>query len=964
MHRFSPQHTDYRQLAGPLITIADAHWQDYVSRHKPSAERQAELERWLPWVFSMSDFVARVVLRYGEEALEPMFRRQPGDHKLALQPLIDECSDEAKAMACIRRYRHIEMARLAVQDLLGELSVPDFLEANTALADALIEVAAQWVTDFHAPRFGRALDQQGEPMPLVVIAMGKLGGAELNFSSDIDLIFCFAHEGETEGGRQSIDHSVYFTRIGQALIKLLGQQTIDGQAFRVDMRLRPFGQSGPMAVSFSALEDYYQEQGRNWERYAMVKARYLNATPALRQELFELLRPFVFRRYIDYSAIEALRKMKLLINQEARRRGVSENIKLGVGGIREIEFIAQTFQLIRGGREKDLQTRSLLKALHVCEKLQLLSANAVANLHYAYLTLRKVEHVMQQLRDEQTQTLPDNELDQLRLAYACGFATFAQLRDAVAEQMQYVHGQFLNVVGGEEDLKGEDDSDLAILWQDLLDDATAHDVLSEAGVGQKAKDPVKEIANWWELIKTCRQQVRKRSPGTRGRELLANLVPRIVERAIEVEGTPELLQRVFSIIQKVASRTAYLDLLATNPGALRQLLVLCKASPWIAHQIERYPHLLDDLIDPQQLYDLPALQSYRAHLQEFLTRIPQDDMEAQMEALRQVKQTFQLKVAAADVAEGVALMKVSDHLTFLAEAVIEQVVAMAWQQITDRHGAPPGRDMHNSGFAVIAYGKLGGLELGYGSDLDLVFVCDDIQEVQTQGAKPIDAQQFYLRLAQRVLHLFTTRTLSGVLYDVDMRLRPSGNSGLLVIQLSTYDDYLASEAWTWELQALVRARMVFGHDSLHKRFIRIRHKHLAQQRDLSALGDDIMKMREKMRDHLWKRHAEGTDVKQMPGGMTDIEFITQYLVLGFAHQHPQLCTHTDNVRILAAAQAGGLINDAEYQTLVENYKSYRAKVHRLALAEQAGLSDESFSMQSDSVAKIWQRLLTSGPDSN
>lgn len=964
MYRFTPQHTDYLQLPAALKLLAEERWQSYRQRHQPTAKRQAELASWLPWVQAMSDFVTHIVERYGEEALQPMFRRQPGDHKQALQPLIAACTDEAKAMACIRRYRNIEMARLAVQDLLGELTVPDFLEANSALADALIEVAAQWVTEFHAPRFGRAYDQQGQPMPLVIIAMGKLGGHELNFSSDIDLIFCFAEEGETQSGRQSVDHSVYFTRIGQALIKLLGQQTLDGHAFRVDMRLRPFGQSGPMAVSFAALEGYYQEQGRNWERYAMVKARYLNATPDLEQELFELLRPFVYRRYIDYSAIEALRKMKLLINQEARRRGVTHNIKLGVGGIREVEFIAQAFQLIRGGREKDLQTGSLIVALHVCEKLQLLSANVVANLHQAYLVLRKVEHVLQELRDEQTQTLPDAELDQLRLAYACGFADFSQLRDALAEHMQYVHDQFLNVVGAEEDLKSEEDSDLAILWQDLLDDETAHDVLHEAGVGQLAAGSDQEISSWWDLIKACRQQVRKRSPGTRGRELLANLVPKIVEQAIIEEGSSELLQRVFAIIQKIASRTAYLDLLVTNPGALRQLLVLCKASPWIAHQIERSPHLLDDLIDPQQLYDLPALHSYRAQVQEFLTRIPQDDMEAQMEALRQVKQTFQLKVAAADVSTGVALMKVSDHLSFLAEAVIEQVVAMAWQQISERHGAPPGRDLHNSGFAVIAYGKLGGLELGYGSDLDLVFVCDDIQEVQTQGEKPIDAQQFYLRLAQRVLHLFTTRTLNGVLYDVDMRLRPSGNSGLLVIQVATYDDYLASEAWTWELQALVRARMVFGHDSLHKRFADIRHKHLAQKKDLKQLATDIQNMREKMRGHLWKRHAHGTDVKQMPGGMADIEFMTQYLVLGFAHEYSQLCEHTDNINILAAALKVGLIQQDEHQVLVDSYKLYRAKVHRLALAEQAGLSDEGFSSERDQVADIWNRLFSADRHNN
>lgn len=951
MHAFQPTHTQLDGLPASLQALGQDYWLQFVEQHSPSSTRQQQLDKWLPWVFALSEFTAKVVLRYGEDAIAPMYRRQPGEHAERIQSLLMSCDTEAKAMACMRRYRNIEMARLAAQDLLGELSVPDFLQANSELADALIEAAATWVTESLSERFGYAYDSYGERMPLVIVAMGKLGGSELNFSSDIDLIFCFEHAGQTQGGRQSVEHSVYFTRLGQGVIKLLGQSTVDGQAFRVDMRLRPFGQSGPIAISFSAMEDYYQEQGRNWERYAMVKARYLNASERVAKILFDLLRPFVYRRYIDYSAIEALRKMKLLINQEARRRGVSNNVKLGLGGIREVEFIAQTFQLIRGGRERDLQTGSLLKALHVCEKLQLLDAHVTGRLHYAYLTLRKVEHVLQQLRDEQTQTLPDEPIDQLRLAHACGFADYSECRDAIQAEMTFVHSQFLNVVGSADEFAADEDSTLAILWQDLLDDATAQDVLQEAGVDKSA------TGHWWAAIHQCRQQVLKRSPGTRGRELLASLVPRIVEQIIAQQGNDKVLGLALSIIEKIASRTAYLELLVTNPGALQQLIILCEASPWIAHQLARYPHLLDELIDPQQLYDLPVLTSYRAEVQEFLNRIPQGDMEAQVEALRQVKQSFQLKIAAADVSDGVTLMRVSDHLTFLAEAVIEQVVALAWQQLTDRHGAPPGRDLHNSGFAVLAYGKLGGLELGYGSDLDLVFVCDDLQDVQTQGPRPIDAQQFYLRFAQRVLHLFTARTLSGVLYDVDMRLRPSGKSGLMVIQLKTYDDYLSHEAWTWELQALVRARMVFGHANLARRFQAIRLQHLAQPRDLTQLRTEIVAMREKMRGHLWQHLADGSDVKQMPGGMTDIEFITQFLVLGYAHQYPQLCEYSDNIRILECAQQVGLLTSAESEGLIEHYKRYRATVHRLALAEQEGVSTADFSAASAWVIQVWQRLL-------
>ncbi|MGX5915566.1 bifunctional [glutamate--ammonia ligase]-adenylyl-L-tyrosine phosphorylase/[glutamate--ammonia-ligase] adenylyltransferase [Aliidiomarina sp. Khilg15.8] len=944
-----PMHISGTKLASPLSEEATRHWEKLLEKDSYFAQLDDAEQDYVLWLLGISDFIAWVLGHYGKDAHQAITSDLPHDYASPLSQALAEAADETRAMAVVRRFRHIELARLAANDLSGELPLTEFMQANSALADALIEQSLSWLTDHYAPRWGKALSESGESLPLIVMAMGKLGGQELNFSSDIDLIFCFPQQGETEGGRQSLEHGVYFTRIGQALIKLLGQQTIDGQAFRVDMRLRPFGQSGPMATSFSALEDYYQEQGRNWERYAMVKARFLNAGPHWGDELFQLLRPFVFRRYLDYSAIEALRKMKLLINQEARRQGVNGNIKLGLGGIREIEFIAQTFQLIRGGREKDLQTRSLLAALHTCGELNLLDTSAVEELEAAYLCLRKVEHVLQQLRDEQTQRLPDNDADKARLALVCGFADYDSLLEHIQAHMARVQAHFLTVIGGEEEMKGDDDSELALLWQDLLDDETALDVLQEAGVS--------EPEDWWNEIKTFRQEVRRRTPGTRGRELLAHLVPALVEGSINQGGSKRLLGRLFSVLQKIASRTTYLELLANNKGARQQLVSLCKGSPWIAHQLERYPHLLDELIDPTQLYDLPELTSYRAEVGEFMARIPLDDMEAQVEALRQAKQSFQLKVAAADVSEGVQLMRVSDHLTYLAEAVIEQVVWMAWQQLTERHGVPPGRDQSNTGFAVIAYGKLGGLELGYGSDLDLVFVCDDIPDVQTDGPRPLDAQKFYMRLAQRVLHLFTTRTMTGVLYEVDMRLRPSGNAGLLVIQLNTYAEYLERDAWTWELQALVRARMVFGHQGMRERFLAVRETRLQAKRDEKELLEDIVKMREKMRDHIWKQHAERHDIKQMPGGMTDIEFITQYLVLAHSHAHKSLTEFTDNVRILHAAYSEQLISESEYEALVHAYKVYRFENHRLALAERAGLSKYPFTEERKQVESLWQRLL-------
>lgn len=899
------------------------------------------------WLVAISPFIGRTLMQYRKPAAARLFDPLPfteGD----VSERLKQCSSEDEAMRTLRQIRHIEMARIAAFDLTGDMSVTRVLQQVSDLADMLIEQSLEWLTGFYKERWGEALFENGTPMPLMVLAMGKLGGHELNFSSDIDLIFCYPEKGETQGGKRSLDHEVYFTRIAQGLIKLLGHQTVDGQAYRIDMRLRPFGQSGPMVTSLSALEDYYQEQGRNWERYALVKARVLNAGPVWQTRFYRLMRPFVYRRYLDYSAIDALRKMKLLINQEARRKGVAGNIKLGVGGIREVEFVAQVFQLIRGGREPEFQTRSVIEALSVCEEHRLIDPGAVSELLEGYAWLRKVEHVLQEINDDQTQTLPDDEVNRLRVLQATGYKDWDAFMSALQQQMQNVHQHFLDVIGGEDEMYSPEDSEFALLWQDLLDDETAVDVFDEAGVDNPEA--------CWNAVRNLRQDLRKRSSGPRGREILASLVPYFVESAVQRPGTDVTLERVFDILRQIASRTTYLDLLAQNKDAREQLVFLCQSSPWVAHLVAKFPLLLDELIDANQLYQLPEPDSYRHRVSEYLMRIPNDDAEAQMDALRQVKQIHQLKVAAADLNDGVKLERVSDHLTFLAEAMIDQVVMLAWRQLTDKHGCPPGKSDEDTGFGVLGYGKLGGYELGYGSDLDLVFVCEDDIEGDTDGHRPIAAQQFYIRLAQRILHLFTTRTMSGVLYDVDMRLRPSGQSGLLVIRLGTYAEYLNEDAWTWELQALVRARMVFGTPRLFDAFAGVRRDLLAHKREPEQLVKDVLAMRKRMREHLWKKHAELADVKQMPGGITDIEFISQYLVLRYAPQYPQLSGWTDNIRILDEAEHAGLIDESDVHILVRAYQDYRTELHRLALEEKGNLSDKDYSEQATAVQQVWQRM--------
>lgn len=901
------------------------------------------------WLLGVSDFIADTLFRYGEDSLEHI-RSSKGFSCSELESTVLAVESEHEVCRAIRKLRHLEMARIASQDLLGKWSVVEVMEANTFIADALILASVSWSERSLEQRYGRAI-YEGEPVPLWVIGMGKLGGRELNFSSDIDLIFCFEYGGETSGGKRSIDHELYFTKLTQLVVKLLNQTTVDGQAFRVDLRLRPFGQSGPIVTSLSALEAYYQEQGRNWERYAMIKSRVINCDQGIEKQFSEVLRPFVYRRYIDYSAIDALRKMKKLINQEARRQQDSINVKLGIGGIREVEFIAQVYQLMRGGREPELQTRSLLEALSACTVVEVLEDEEVELLALRYFQLRKIEHVLQEINDEQTQRLPDDELQRHRVIESLGYSSWDAFLGKYTEITNDVHAFFSDLFGGEEDSQLSHVSEFNLLWHDLIEDETAISVLADAG----AENP----EACWERIHNFRHHLKRRSSGPRGRELLADLIPELIGELVNIENTNDVLQRVFDVLERVASRTTYLELLYSNAGARNQLVSLCAKSAWVAHLIAKFPILLDELIDPLMLFDLPEPSSYGVRVAEYLNRFALDDAEMQMEALRQVKQIFQLHVAAADLSNGVEVMKVSDHLTHLAQALVGQVVMTAWRQLAEKHGVPPGKDEANTGFGVVAYGKLGGFELGYGSDLDLVFLCEDEVEGETDGVRPIDSQQFYLRLAQRTLHLFTTRTGHGVLYDVDMRLRPSGQSGLMVIRASTYKDYLMSEAWTWEIQALVRARFIFGHESLQQQFKSIREFVLSQPRDIAELKNDIAKMREKLRSHALTTEKGRTDIKQAKGGMTDIEFITQYIVLAFSEKYPELMIYTDNVRILEYAREQSILSDSEFGNLVDAYKELRAENHKLSLAEKRGLSERAFAKPREQVSRIWQRLIQS-----
>ncbi|WP_414931473.1 bifunctional [glutamate--ammonia ligase]-adenylyl-L-tyrosine phosphorylase/[glutamate--ammonia-ligase] adenylyltransferase [Vibrio europaeus] len=916
-----------------------------------------DLKEQLGYVTGLSKFISQTLSSDEKlvQALPAMLAEDSRceQYRQRLSQLLESCSEEMPGHHVLRQFRNREMTYIAWRDFTASWSLEQSLEHLSQLAEAMIFETYQWQYKACCELWGTPTNAQGEAQPMLIIGMGKLGGGELNFSSDIDLIFTYPENGETQGARRSIANAQFFTRLGQRIIKALDQQTFDGFCYRVDMRLRPFGDSGPLVMSYAALEDYYQEQGRDWERYAMIKARVMGREmyPEY-QELRQMLRPFVFRRYIDFSAIQSLRRMKSMISSEVRRRGLSNNIKLGAGGIREIEFIAQVFQLIRGGREPSLRQRGLLDTLDAIEELEQLSAEETDHLRNAYKFLRRLENLLQAMADKQTQTLPESDTEQLQLAVAMGYSQWQDLIAEVQQHMASVHAVFATLIGEEE----EEQQDIAKHFTELWDMAAKQDVIEHILEHDIQADDPQQMA---QTIIQFKQDLAKKTLGPRGREVLNKLMPKIFSAIYSHQDAKFGLSRVLHLLHKIVTRTTYLELLDEHQAALVQLVRLCTASPMISEQLGRYPILLDELIDPQQLYNPVPLESYRTELRDFLARIPEDDMEQQMEALRQFKQICILRIAAADIAGVLPVMKVSDHLTYLAEAIVESVVSQAWLQMTEKYGEPTHiKERDGKGFAVVGYGKVGGWELGYNSDLDIVFMHDCPVHVYTDGKKEIDGRQFYLRLAQRVIHIFSTRTASGILYEVDTRLRPSGASGLLVSPTDAFDEYQRDEAWTWEHQALVRARMIFGDAPLQQAFAQTRHDILCLERDEAKLVKDVSEMRVKMRDHLGGKKAGRFMLKQDPGGITDVEFLAQYLVLRYSHQKPKLTRWSDNVRIFESMMAQGILDEGAAMALTHAYTTMRDQIHhRNLLNLDADVADEKLVNERELVTKLWHEWL-------
>jgi len=859
-------------------------------------------------VLLASPFVLETLLDDPGTLIDSLITGSPVRGATLVRQLDLDGASEAETMRRLRRRRRIELAAIAWRDIGGHADLDTTLADLSRLADTLIALALDQSVELLRPRFGC-------PSPLLVLAMGKLGGSELNFSSDVDLILLYPDPAPDVDVDAVED---YCRRLAQRLIRFLDERTADGFVYRVDTRLRPFGNSGPLVLSIGALESYLVQHGRDWERYAYIKARLLTGESYQRDVFDEVLTPFVYRRYLDFGVFEALRQMKRLISQEVTRLDKHDNIKLGRGGIREVEFIAQLFQLIRGGQDLKLRSRHLLDVLAELRRLGVLPAVQADSLASSYRYLRIAENRLQALDDQQTHAIPDDPDTRLRWALAMGQPSW----DAFAAQLESVRDTIqraFDEIGW--DTEPEPDSELDSI-------AAAWDAGRLSGApGAAWLEPLDRLhasGVFARMDETSRQRLRA---------FVARLVP-----ALEpLDGRERALDRVLPVIQAICRRSAYLSLLLENPAALERLLSLAEQSAMLARLVAEHPLLLDELIDPR-LFDAPPT---RAELQLALGRqiagIDDDDTERLIEAMRDFHRAAVFRVAIADRFGGLPLMKVSDRLTDIAELVLELALGIAAREVTSRHGRPMhghGADLTESGLVVVAYGKLGGLELGYGSDLDLVFLHDSEGELQqTTGPAVIDNQRYFARLVQRLIHFLSVQTSSGRLYEIDTRLRPSGASGLLVTTLKSFARYQREDAWTWEHQALLRSRSIAGPASLQAEFERLRVDILRHAIKRDSLRADVAAMRRRMRAELATGTVADFDIKQDPGGLADIEFLIDYWVLADADRFPALVAYPDNVRQLEALAAADLVPETVCASLRADYLTLRAATHALALAD-------------------------------
>ena len=842
--------------------------------------------------------------------------------------------EERSVAAALRELRARVFLRIALRDLAGLAPLAEVVGTMSDLAEAALATAHRHVRAALESVHGAP----SEGADLLVVGMGKLGGRELNVSSDIDLVFAYPHEGETAGPRV-LSHHEFFVRLGQRAIRMLADATPDGYVFRVDMRLRPWGDSGPLATSFDALEQYFVAQGREWERYAWIKARVAaGGDPPAVDALAAIVRPFVYRKYLDYGAVDAVRRLHAQIREEVARRDLADDVKLGPGGIREIEFVAQAFQLIRGGRDPSLRSRATLEVLAALGAKRLLPADAAAALSSAYVFLRRLEHRLQYLEDQQTHRLPASEEDRSLVAQSMGFGDWPRFAAALAAHRDAVTTHFEGVFAA-----AEEEHSCAALWLGSHENGEAVRELEAKGYAA-----ARETLDRLRAYRTSSRYLRLPAAS---RDRLDQLVPRLIEACAQARATSGALlgppdvafRRCLDFVDAISGRAAYLALLAEEPQALAKVAEILASSAWAAEYLTRHPILLDELLDSRVLAEPPDWSAFALALRDAMAA-HDGDVERQMDLMREIHHAHVFRLLTQDLAGLLTVERLADHLSLAADLVLQVTLETCWKLVQRRHIEAPR-------FAIIGYGKLGGKELGYASDLDVVFLYDDAHEAAAEN---------YARLAQRISTWLSSRTPAGVLFETDLALRPSGGAGLLVSSMSAFRRYQLESAWVWEHQALTRARFCAGDAAIGAVFEAFRRDVLQAERDPAKLAAEVVAMRQRMLDAHPNR-SRLFDVKHDRGGMVDIEFIVQHLVLVHSRAHYELTGNLGNIALLRMAGALGLISAGLAERVADAYRQYRRLQHGLRLngAEFARVESAAVAPHIEATRALWQAVFGS-----
>lgn len=905
----------------------------------------------LPRVWAASDFVASACIRQPRLLAELIAGGEldrscpPRELTGRIRRELAHCRDPAELDSRLRKTRRREMVRLAWRDLSAAGDLDEIMEGVSALAEGCIDAALNHHHAWLSARFGAPRDARGQAVGMVVLGLGKLGGGELNYSSDVDLIFAYDGAGQTDGAR-AISNQEYFVKLGRKLVASLEQVTAEGFVFRADMRLRPNGESGPLALSFDAIEQYYQIHGRGWERYALIKARAVAGDRRAGARLQRMLLPFVYRKYLDFGAFDSIREMKRLIERELQKKGMQDDIKLGRGGIREIEFLVQSHQLIRGGRNRALQTQSLYQAMRGLVEAGVFDEPTRAGLLEDYRFLRNTEHRLQMFADRQTQRLPDSAENRLRLAWSMGFDTWARYLRQLNRHRDRIHRAFGDIVGPPAGGKTDaTEGALADLWQGLLDESAANQALAAAGFSAPEK-----VAS---LLGEFRNGRLYQASFGIDRSRIDRIMPLALRQAGGRDNAGQAIAAFISVVESIGRRTAYLVLLIENPLALGQLLSLCAASPWITHHIGRHPVVMDELLSPPVDVRARGAAEIGEELAHSLAQVDADDLEARMNAMREFNHAQVLRVAAADVLGVLDAGDVCGALGQLAQVVLQQAFDDALELVGGKLRAPP------ACAGVIAYGKFASGELGYHSDLDIVVCYDPISSTAAPNAADeaeieAEIEYYYSRVGRRLIDLLTTRTHAGQLYELDMRLRPSGHSGTMVTSLAGFAEYQLASAWTWEHQALVRARVAVGDHDFSSRFEQVRERVLCRARDDASLRREVVAMKVRMMAANCQSNPHWCDLKLDVGGIVDIEFLIQYLVLREAHRHPEIIRPRTTDAKIAALRQAGIISAAAARQLRRIYQTYLRKSLDLKLTARPLLvARDEFVEQRATIKTLW-----------